>query len=320
MKKGPKDTLSVSNQILEQVLGYFATNSQQLRMEGILRIDGNVAQQKEVLERVKTNPSKKPITSKENLKTLGQDGKVKLELTHNIIGVLKKSLKDPLGFSPRAIEVVREFDKITPNDLVEELIKVDSFEEAKIIHNLLHLGFLVAKNQQANKMTPNNVAVVLTPQIANIAGEFNLGFSAVLQNNLTQLLDRALTAEKSLLSQPFDKEGYEVQMGSQSSMDTHSSESVSPPRSTTTTPTVARRDSRPRELQFKKSAEKDVSRGKDLFKKETPEEKVDAKWEFARYKDLNITDSSDISDIEDDNEPEDLEDVKPNPLVKKPGH
>ncbi len=324
MKKGPKNPLEVSNTILEQVLGYFVINPDKLQMEGILRIDGNVAQQKVVLERVQADPVKTPIMARKNLNTLGKDGRVKLELTHNIIGVLKKSLKEPLGFSPQAIEVIKQFDKKTSNNIVEELIKVNALAEAKMMHNLLHLGFLVAQNQKENKMSPNGVAVVLTPQIANISGEFALGFSPVLQENLRLFLEKELAEEKSLLSQPFDKEGYESQMAAHSAnTDVYSSESVSEQSSRSTTPISQRHvhpsEDRPRELQFKKSAEKDVSRGKDLFKKETPEEKVEPNWEFARYKDLNITDTSDISDIEDDNEPEDLEDVKPNPLIKKPG-
>ncbi|MBS0286050.1 MAG: hypothetical protein JSR17_02055 [Proteobacteria bacterium] len=205
------------NHILRQQLDYFSSDPTLLQTEGLLRVQGSEDKVLPVYNRMIVNPAD-PHSGFKNLASE----------PHNAIGVLKKSLKESLNFSPEAREIIEKLyqplnpdEPLTPEKIIEELIAINALEEAKVVHNIFHLGYLVASQKEKNLMGPSNVAIVIAPWIDNIASDKNEDRTSPqalvrgvqrqpkIQTNLGQLLTAALTKagkqESSKIAQPFEK-------------------------------------------------------------------------------------------------------------------
>ncbi|MBS0286651.1 MAG: hypothetical protein JSR17_05105 [Proteobacteria bacterium] len=205
-KTGPASTLNLNtlNRNLERIIIYFEFNAGMLKQEGIFRISGDAEPQLQVLSHIKQN-SNASVTDLHNLKILSEKNHIKLELTHNIIGTLKKMLKELSTFTQPAIDLLLYLSSndFNAGHFIEKLFSSPSIDEAKFIYNFLYLGLLVARYQKENKMTARNVAIILTPQLTNLTGDLSLGFNPSMQENIEKLITEALV-NKSLLSKSFD--------------------------------------------------------------------------------------------------------------------
>ncbi len=186
------------NQILTQEIAYFTADAARLETDGLLRVQGNDNLVNPIAVQMLDDPLAKPLSSFKEIQNEPND----------VIGVFKKAVKDPAGFSPEAIEVIAkllvEDNTLTSDGIIQALIAQNALEEAKMLHNMLHLGFLVAQKQEKNRMIPSNVAVVLGPWIANITDNPMMGFNSQLKVNLTHFIEKALKDKDNKLTQSFD--------------------------------------------------------------------------------------------------------------------
>ncbi|MBS0285737.1 MAG: hypothetical protein JSR17_00050 [Proteobacteria bacterium] len=197
------------NKLLEQVISYFENNPGALKEQGLLRLQGDDEPQFKVLENLSQNPASL-LLDEANISLLSKRGTQKLDLHHNILGVLKKAMKDPVKFDTSTFEIIKKITTenfVNPEKIIDELVKNNKIKAAKFLHNLLYLGTLIAKENVVNKMTAENVAVVINPQIGNVTGDFKIGFNPASQQNLEKIISEAIRLE-SHLTKPFDLKVY----------------------------------------------------------------------------------------------------------------
>ncbi len=210
------------NQVLQQELQYFSAHPEHLEEEGLLRLAGNEVTLAPILKEIQADPTKKSLVDR---KELTHD-------PHSAISILKKMLKQPVNLSENTVlqlkKLYEEDQNITINDIVNNIITAEhsseeaqliALEEAKLIHNLFHLSYLVAKNGDKNKMPASNVGLIVGPWLDNLtmgAKAMNpetfvqvLKMQEVLQPKFIRIVDGAIADSKSgndpSLAQPFNK-------------------------------------------------------------------------------------------------------------------
>ncbi|MBS0290055.1 MAG: hypothetical protein JSS07_08500 [Proteobacteria bacterium] len=176
-KKGPTPNiqngspLQRMNIMLEHELKHFDDGL--LATPGLLRMQGREADVNLLYQEFLKDPIGFKIPKDKNLDT------------HVKLGLVKKAAsEETMSFSPAALMILTDFVKDlraakesapTFEILMNALVQNGAFEEAKMIHNILHFGYKIA---QAHKkrlasgdgeqlMLEDNVAMVLSPWIAN---------------------------------------------------------------------------------------------------------------------------------------------------------
>ncbi|MBI2792900.1 MAG: hypothetical protein HYX61_13200 [Gammaproteobacteria bacterium] len=171
--------LQKSNQIIEQGLSVIhnAGNPNSPGVNSILSVNGIFRQSSKEMEtaafyaKMKKDPTANSLVNSGSFKDDGMQ----------VAGVLKKAMTDVPVWEGRPLEILLEnldIDPVTkekgnkPIDLkncIEELIQAGYMEEAKLLHNLMHVSYLVVVNSEKNKATAYNMAAqFFAPQLDRI--------------------------------------------------------------------------------------------------------------------------------------------------------
>mgnify|MGYP001026644420 CR=1 FL=1 len=180
--------LETTNYVLDQVLDHIAYKNNAeafLKTEGIYRISGTEKAVRECYAKIQKDPNTALLKDQPEI----------IQNPHNIVGVLKKALLDTrIKWSPQALKALAIFqgafqvksqetkaenlnntdltaapEEYSPrlfSQLIVDLIQCGAIEEAKLLHNLTHLGYLICQYQAFNKMTTSNMAIVMTPSLS----------------------------------------------------------------------------------------------------------------------------------------------------------
>lgn len=167
-------TLEKANVVLEKVITHAQNSSSFLTAEGIFRqsADGNIVD--EMYRKVDPDLSRLHLEN-EKAFTL---------IDHNVTGLLKRYiLSDQMQWSREACALLtnelhqklddRTFD-FNFKPIIERLIAENHLEEAKMLHNTLHIGYLVAAKSEKNKMPPSNMFQTFAPWLADMAKDDGL--------------------------------------------------------------------------------------------------------------------------------------------------
>jgi len=181
-------SLETANYVLDQVLDHIAYKNNAeafLKTEGIYRISGTEKEVRECYAKIQKDPNTALLKDQPEI----------IQNPHNIVGVLKKALLDArIKWSPQALKALVNFQAafqsqpqktkvedlnntvLTPesaeygprliSQLIVDLVQCGAIEEAKLLHNLAHLGYLICQYEASNKMTPINMAIVMTPSLS----------------------------------------------------------------------------------------------------------------------------------------------------------
>ncbi|MGD9591539.1 MAG: Rho GTPase-activating protein [Candidatus Berkiella sp.] len=173
LKKASK--IAKFNSVLDQALLHIRESPTFLKEEGIIRISGSKTEIDSAFEKMlgkptadlSGDPSQNPLSS------LGDF----TSNPHNVIGLLKKCLRDyPIHWSKEAQEEFEKFrqsnqsekeeeNKMSFEQLIDNLIARKLYDEAKVLHNILHLCYQASLQGEANKMPASNLFLALGPSI-----------------------------------------------------------------------------------------------------------------------------------------------------------
>jgi hypothetical protein len=154
------------NSMLEQVLyhihSFDAPNGGNsfLEEEGTLRQSGNQEHMNIMMSGMISDPTKNSLEKYKEY-TL---------FTHTVAGLVKKGLREwNVDWSDEANASFKEFlnnPSMSFYDLTQDLMKKNAVEEARILHNLLHMCHIVLQHQSKNKMGANNIHTTFAPSLA----------------------------------------------------------------------------------------------------------------------------------------------------------
>ncbi len=184
--------LEKANHVLEKFIQY-ATHQDEaaqlhlLKQEGIFRLSGSSPQIDKLYAKIDKDPSTLAFESEEDFV---------LE-PNNVTGFLKRYLlSSNLKWSDAAAAILRaELQRDTQNydlaKVIQQLIAANHLEEAKMLHNLLHISRLVSLRAATNKMTVSNMFQTFSPTLVNLAqgddslaGRLALGAIVATKNNI----------------------------------------------------------------------------------------------------------------------------------------
>lgn len=174
LEKGTQ--LEKANHVLEKVLEHATLNDNAfLKHEGIFRLAGKATEVDGLYQRFHGDPTQLVI---ENEANFNNDH-------NNIVDFLKRFLRaDNLGWSSEASDILKaelstrseyfEYEKV-----IKELIDKNHLEEAKMLHNVLHLMNRASLQTGINKMNPSNLGIVMGPWIVNYMARFDNPLEAI---------------------------------------------------------------------------------------------------------------------------------------------
>ncbi len=149
--------LEKANIVLEKVIAYAQTSNSFLNAVGIFRQSGDSNIVDEMYIKVDADPA---LLQLENEKQFNV-------VEHNVTGLLKRFILDEkMQWSDEAAVILHnelneklddrtfEFDF---KSVIEKLIEKDHLEEAKMLHNVLYMAYLVSEKSANNKMSPANM-------------------------------------------------------------------------------------------------------------------------------------------------------------------
>jgi len=160
--------LEKTNAVFEKVIHYATNKSAFLENEGIFRLPGAKGDIDAMYVKVEQDPSRFVIENEANF----------ILEPNNISGLLKRFALTERLWSPEAsailmLELESERDQIDDpmdlNDVIQQLIAKNHLEEAKMLHNALHLCHLVAEKSDRNKMPAANMFQTIGPWLATMA-------------------------------------------------------------------------------------------------------------------------------------------------------
>lgn len=186
--------------VLQETLNYLTVDK--LRIDGIFRESGNL------------------IRSKELYTTMTLRRAVQHESEHDVISALKLALNDHLKkglFNGRKLHtemMTCKGNSHSPDDMalvfkqhIQCLINQNMQNNAAIIHDLLHLGYLIQREQSFNRMTTDNVAKILAPHFMKICDipdpQSGQEFEYMRAQDSTKLILKDLITH-SYFSKPFE--------------------------------------------------------------------------------------------------------------------
>lgn len=187
--------LEKANHVLEKFIQY-ATHQDEsaqlhlLNQEGIFRLSGSSPQIDKLYAKIDKDPS-----------TLAFEREKDFVLEpNNVTGFLKRYLlSSNLKWSNDAAAILRaELQRDTQNydlaKVIQQLIAANHLEEAKMLHNLLHISWLVSLRAATNKMTVSNMFQTFSPTLVNLAqgdnslaGRLALGAIVATNNNIDSM-------------------------------------------------------------------------------------------------------------------------------------
>lgn len=159
--------LEKTNAVFEKVIHYATNNSAFLENEGVFRLPGAGG----------TIDAKYPVVLKDPTSwSLEEDAEFTIEFS-NVTGLLKRFVLTENQWSKEAaailmleLESERELNnKINLDEVIQELIAKNHLEEAKMLHNALHLCHLIALKSDRNKMPAANMYQTIGPWLATMA-------------------------------------------------------------------------------------------------------------------------------------------------------
>lgn len=168
-------SLEITNHILDQILIHLANEKSRnafLDTEGLYRKSGEAEKIEAYFNTIKNTYPLKLFADFTDL----------MEDPHVVIGVLKKALQAtefhwPIQAKPLLLAFQNIFyensEAMDPQSLVDLIVSLSScdvVEEAKLIHNLIHLGYLISSHGSQNKMDPFNMARLIGPALSTMTG------------------------------------------------------------------------------------------------------------------------------------------------------
>lgn len=192
--------LEKANLVLERVMEHATqNNSAFLKKEGIFRLAGKATEVDGLYKKFHGDPTRLVI---ENEAEFNGDH-------NNIVDFLKRFLRaDDLGWSSEASEILKnelttKSEHFEYENVIRELIEKNHLEEAKMLHNVLHLMYLASLQSDSNKMNVSNLSIVMGPWIINYMARFDnpLESIAVGQNKTNK--DDPMKINS--FNQPFDR-------------------------------------------------------------------------------------------------------------------
>lgn len=166
--------LEKANVVLDKVIAYSTNSPTFLDAVGIFRQsgDGNIVD----------GMYRKVDADLSRLRLENENDYTRVE--HNVTGLLKRYiLSDQMQWSSEAAAILanelhqklddRTFD-FDFKPVIEKLIAENHLEEAKMLHNTLHMGYLVAAKSEKNKMTPANMFQTFAPWLAGMSKDESL--------------------------------------------------------------------------------------------------------------------------------------------------
>lgn len=197
-------SIETANHLLSKALEELKENQSLLSEEGLMRIAAAKSEVSLAHEKLMDDSSWGSVA----------------EDPHLFWGVLQKVIFDT-SLSLSAQKILK--DTISKQNLadidfqvcIKELVKNNCQQEAKLIHNLRHFGYLVAQNSEKNRMTPCNVDSILFAMISrwvqDDSPDFLLG-NAML-NRKIQEAAAANTDSDPLNLNVIDKDNHKVFFG-----------------------------------------------------------------------------------------------------------
>jgi hypothetical protein len=161
--------LEKANVVLEKVIDYAQGSKTFLSAVGIFRQSGDSTIVDGMYSKVDADPA---LLQLENEKQFSV-------IEHNVTGLLKRFiLDDKMQWSDEAAAILHkelneklddrtfEFDF---KSVIEKLIEKDQLEEAKMLHNILYMAYLVSQKSETNKMPSHNMFQTYAPWLAGMS-------------------------------------------------------------------------------------------------------------------------------------------------------
>lgn len=192
--------LEKANLVLERVLEHATqNNSAFLKKEGIFRLAGKVPEVDGLYKKFHGDPSQLVI-----------ENEAEFRADHNnIVDFLKRFLRaDDLGWSSEASAILKNelttrSEYFEYENVIRELIEKNHLEEAKMLHNALHLMYLASLQSASNKMNISNLSIVMGPWIINYMARFDNPLESIAVGNNKSNKDDPMKINS--FNQPFDR-------------------------------------------------------------------------------------------------------------------
>lgn len=168
-----------ANTVLEKVIAYSQTVPSFLNVVGIFRQSGDSTYVDEMYSKVEGDPERLQLENEQQFCTV----------EYNVTGLLKRFiLDDKMQWSNDAAlilhnELSEKLDSrnfvFNLKSVIDKLIEKNQLEEAKMLHNVLHMAYLVSEKSAKNKMPPSILFQTYAPWLAGMA-KANDGLSMML--------------------------------------------------------------------------------------------------------------------------------------------
>lgn len=178
-----------------------------LESEGVLRLSGSKEKIEAHYKKMVSDPNAATFTSNDLL----------IKDDNNIVGIVKMTLKEiSVPWSEGARKAFSTFvdnPKMSYEELVEQIAKEGSLEEAKALHNILYLCHEVCAHSDNNKMIASNIQIAIGPSIAiflkqrvplDPAGQMNIYSEEQLKSGLARFTN-AISKENPYFSKTFSE-------------------------------------------------------------------------------------------------------------------
>lgn len=150
-----------ANVVLDKVIDQADSDPDFLKTKGVFRVSASSDKVDSLIAKMNGDPSQLSFDD-----TAGAEDK-----SHIIIGILKRHVLAPNVWSEDAAAILSaefEEDKINLNSVIQKLIAGNHLEEAKMLHNLLHLGNLTVLESESNSMGTSNMSIIFAPWFASL--------------------------------------------------------------------------------------------------------------------------------------------------------
>ncbi len=159
-------SLVKANLMLDHTLRYLA-QEQRYTTDGLLRTSGSPRVMRAI--RVKLNSNLIDATPFADATT-----------DHDVVGLCQAAIREAKGDNNEAKKIMRDFldaepvqdpqKRITALETIEKLIQIKAYNEARILHQMLYLGYKISERAIENRMTIHNCAMLLPNNLNNLAG------------------------------------------------------------------------------------------------------------------------------------------------------
>jgi len=160
--------LEKANSMIERVTSYAVVEPSFLNSEGIFRQSGESTLIDTMYTKVYADPARLVIENEKDF----------IRFPHNVTGLLKRFvMADNLWSTEAAGILSNELNaKLNENrfdfdlkSVIEKLIEKNHLEEAKMLHSVLHMAYLVSEKADKNKMGPPNMFQSYAPWLVGMA-------------------------------------------------------------------------------------------------------------------------------------------------------